>query len=328
MVGAGSHRPVRVSSIRELGQPPLLTEPLQPGDVLLALGKSDLSEGIRVATDGRYSHAALWTGESVIEASLPGVQELSPHEFAGKQRYIDAYRYRASASQRLQVVEKARAYCSVYEYSKMDLVLMSSLQTLTLWLNDAWVAYNVSYWSGTVRQLFSSRRARQLYNELQTRFSRAKRGSLTCVELAIRAYLDSGLRITIRIDPSGQFDFESLTKAVRSLYALNQAAGLEEPRVTQLLAMDSDYLALQDELEWFHELETRLRSTEDPRLKEEDYQLTVAEIQAMRMVAGEQFSAALVTPKQLENSPEFCCLGRLDATQWARGNVADGMGKA
>lgn len=46
---------------------------LKPGDIILTADNTIPSKGIRVATLGRYSHAALWTGGTLIEATLKGV---------------------------------------------------------------------------------------------------------------------------------------------------------------------------------------------------------------------------------------------------------------
>ena len=46
---------------------------LKPCDIILTSDKTFTSKGIRLATLGRYSHAALYVGGTTIEATLNGV---------------------------------------------------------------------------------------------------------------------------------------------------------------------------------------------------------------------------------------------------------------
>ena len=48
---------------------------LRPADVLLSRGTSEISDAIVAADGASYSHAALWSGERVIEAVLEGILE-------------------------------------------------------------------------------------------------------------------------------------------------------------------------------------------------------------------------------------------------------------
>lgn len=51
---------------------------LRLGDVVLTSERAIPSKAIRLATAGRYSHAALWVGGSLIEATLSGVFSANP----------------------------------------------------------------------------------------------------------------------------------------------------------------------------------------------------------------------------------------------------------
>lgn len=48
---------------------------LAPGDVLLSRSSTEVGNAIVAADGGSYSHAALWTGATVIEAALAGTAE-------------------------------------------------------------------------------------------------------------------------------------------------------------------------------------------------------------------------------------------------------------
>ncbi|CAD7534332.1 hypothetical protein G9455_11570 [Aeromonas hydrophila] len=51
---------------------------LEPGDIILTSEKSWSSAGIRLATLGKYSHAAIYVGKTIIEATLDGVFSKNP----------------------------------------------------------------------------------------------------------------------------------------------------------------------------------------------------------------------------------------------------------
>lgn len=51
---------------------------LEPGDIILTGTKEPASLGVRAATASRYSHAAIWVGDTLIEATLNGVFSKNP----------------------------------------------------------------------------------------------------------------------------------------------------------------------------------------------------------------------------------------------------------
>lgn len=112
-------------------QGPLLqTHALRPADVLLSRGEGDISDAIVASDGGSYSHAALWSGSSIIEARLDGVRERA---WVGER---DVYRYMvdgqplgAEVAQR--IVDIARAKVG-REYATHELYLLGALFTLGL----------------------------------------------------------------------------------------------------------------------------------------------------------------------------------------------------
>lgn len=83
---------------------------LQPADILLVRGTSDLSKGIMQADGGNYSHAALWSGDHVVESTLPLVRAVTLAESIAGVELVDAYRYRSQIEQPLSIVSKALQY--------------------------------------------------------------------------------------------------------------------------------------------------------------------------------------------------------------------------
>ncbi len=66
---------------------------LQPGDVLLSCGAEALSQLICKVDGGWYSHAAVWDGNKVVEATDNGVERRVLADDMKQQWYIDAYRW-------------------------------------------------------------------------------------------------------------------------------------------------------------------------------------------------------------------------------------------
>lgn len=76
------------TQVRKITQDDLL-----PGDVLLSFGTGTLSDMIRILSGGLYSHAAVWDGENVIEATERGVKRDTLQFETTAQVYVDAYRW-------------------------------------------------------------------------------------------------------------------------------------------------------------------------------------------------------------------------------------------
>jgi hypothetical protein len=125
------------SAFFELGEdyprppgPRLHPAALEPADVLLSRGVGDLADCIAASDGGCYSHAALWSGEAVIEARLDGVRERALLEER------DVYRYRhansgLSEAQATAVVARARSRLGG-EYATHELLLLGALFALGL----------------------------------------------------------------------------------------------------------------------------------------------------------------------------------------------------
>jgi uncharacterized protein YycO len=93
---------------------------LKPADILLSTGSAKVSTVIRVGTMSRFSHAALYIGESqVIEAIGVGVVRQSLEDALSDDTLVSVYRrMRMSDQQAQQVIRYAKAQVGKpYDYS-------------------------------------------------------------------------------------------------------------------------------------------------------------------------------------------------------------------
>lgn len=107
---------------------------LRVGDIVLTAESSVPSKGIRVATLGRYSHAAVWVGGTLIEATLEGVFSSNPQRLlADHPEHLAVYRSRdplpAEAASR--ICEYARSQVGSL-YALPEAMLMLFMRTLRM----------------------------------------------------------------------------------------------------------------------------------------------------------------------------------------------------
>ena len=266
------------------------------GDILLSKGDLAHAKGIAMTTGGSYSHATLWSGDRVIEATLPRVQEVALEDFEGHVDYIDAFRHRRLGDRGAAVVAHARDLVT-RPYSRIDLLLTSAISVLSAWPKAPWPRYNALYQAG---------RARTLLDRISQLYLHGKGDALTCVELVVRAHTTVGLPIHVRIDPKGEVDWSLVWTSLKSLYALDGTArrrdheGVAGPGKLhgELAAWES----LDAELQWAQQCQRSLSA---------GYELGVAKIAALDLTVGEDWPAAFVTPQQLEDSPSLERQGRV-----------------
>jgi len=96
--------------------PPISESDLLPGDVLLSYGgDADLIDlVIRKLDDGIYSHAAVWDGKCVVEATLRGVRRSTLKEEL-TQQYVDVYRWQPTPPAGHELGDKTYPYQPVTE---------------------------------------------------------------------------------------------------------------------------------------------------------------------------------------------------------------------
>lgn len=87
---------------------------LELGDIILTAEKGAVSKGVRVATLSKYSHAAIYVGGTIIEATLGGVFSKNPQRLIfDSENQVAVYRYRGELSE-----EQVKVICN-YARSKV-----------------------------------------------------------------------------------------------------------------------------------------------------------------------------------------------------------------
>ena len=262
---------------------------LRAGDILLSVGVGRTSEAIRAFDGGKYSHAALWTGESIIESTTPDVVKhtLEASLAAHPRRYVDAYRHEQLGAPAAQVVAAAERYVN-RPYAFGDLALAALVIGTTSWLPT------------TASQERALLGACELNRFLDLR--RRKVGKLvTCTELVARAYFEAGT--PIRVIPEGGQRLNR--EAVEALFE-----GLGELWREAAPKRDSSDAALRWD-ETRSRLLSRYIELADVEMDEGAF-VRAGRVRALAaMIAGSEWGANLVTPRYLEKSPDLECVGRV-----------------
>jgi Permuted papain-like amidase enzyme, YaeF/YiiX, C92 family len=293
---------------------------LQMGDVLLSEGDSELSRAIRSLDGGRYSHAGLWAGEALIESTLPVVRCASLAEAAEHALVIDVYRHRTAERVRPAVLDAARGYLS-RPYGALNLGLSTLVVALSTLMPGEWSSLNLLYGAGNLKRIAGLLRA--------TVAAELRSPQVTCVELVGRAFSEASASLSIHLEGHGRFDALEFLKAVRGLVERMRDAEPDELEV----ALPAT------ELQWLVELESSVAAgqgapAEDPNAwqgirrqwatdlgmeaaslpadpESPLLELSAPEIRATRLVVGRTWVPELLTPRQLERSPELELRGRI-----------------
>jgi hypothetical protein len=289
----------------------------------LSLGASKLSDLIHELDGGSYSHAAIWSGEQVIEATLPRVHEITLQQASEKAQYVDAFRYRdAGAPSGESVVGSAREYLG-RPYSEEGLLLSSATYALTSRLRDP---------DQQLRALFSIEQLAavvELLRKIRRELGEVKE-RVTCVELAVRAHIDAKLPVEVQLRAHPPFSRELFLQSLEELWKLRK----ERLRDTEPAhPVDAPEHAAGPDLAWRDDPVARLMSTPAPReigpeadaawitltewARTEladglDLEISAGPIRD-RLLVGRDWSAWLVTPHQLETSPSLRFVCRLPA---------------
>lgn len=109
-------------------------EKLQKGDIILTSGSNLQSKFIRLATISRYSHAAIWVGGTIIEATRKGVFSKNPQRLmVDEAKHLAVYRSKIPLSKEVErkVCEYAQSRVGSL-YSIPEAALMLPLRTINV----------------------------------------------------------------------------------------------------------------------------------------------------------------------------------------------------
>jgi len=264
---------------------------LQPGDVMLSLGTGKISAAIQALDGGDYSHAAIWTGDRVIESTTPCVRERSLAESLREhpREYVDVYRHKSmSPGAASAVVTSARQYVD-RTYSYGDLFLCASLISIAGAFPDK-------------KQARFLKEACEFLHFLS--LNRPPNGAhVTCTQLVVQAFSSSGL--PIRIYPRGgvQFDLRAVVGGVEEL-----AWGDTKKEIAD------DGLSEEEQREWLafqialHEKCAELCAPEVTAslVTEDGVKGPLARWDGRSAVRAEgEWRSNLVTPRNLQTSPDL-----------------------
>ena len=185
--------------------PPIRSDQLREGDVLLSYSKDGFGSPAyfaRLLDTGDYSHAAYWTGASVIEAVGSGVREIPLDQTLPKQEYLHAYRYvpsnavgRGSGFDPSRVTKRARTFVGA-RYAPARLVTIGVL-----------VGLGRASGVPAIREFLASDLRLELRREIEQIRNSGAPAPMICSELVATAFFDAtddhAYALEVVYDPSG-----------------------------------------------------------------------------------------------------------------------------
>jgi hypothetical protein len=168
----------------ELSRPdgPILSpSDLRPADVLLSRGVGPISDAIVAADRAAYSHAAIWSGDSIIEATIKGGVAKNP---PGGERYVFRYHPELDTARAASIVDVAHAQVG-NQYATAEIHLLAVVF-------KKWGAVERPRQSlaSTLLNLLGGSSAPRLEAWLQERYARS--APRICSELVAVAYYTAG----------------------------------------------------------------------------------------------------------------------------------------
>ena len=271
---------------------------LLPADVLLSRGHGRIADMIVAADRAGYSHAALWSGTAVIEATGDGIAE---RPFVGTS---DVYRYLRNGrpldeALRMRIVQTARGYLGA-GYAHGELLLLGALVAFG-WRPERPLLE-------TALELLGGPEAPQLALFFENRLASQGRMPMICSELVARAFYE--------VDPTHAYALRVSTARAR-----NNTAPRSSRAASSLTARSaSDVFAANDagdapDSAGYAQLERRCRELlASPSAVHTD-SFTLGE---RKVLFGEVAIDAVtlrplpaITPGDLEHSPDLVWLGQL-----------------
>ena len=277
--------------------PPIDKKDLRPGDVLLSFGDPGdwIDCLIAKLDDGIYSHAAVWDGTSVVEATLRGVLRTTIED-EETQAHLDAYRWQPSPPDGHELGDGKYPYRPVTD--EADKIAQSGTKYSYDKLMLAALVIGISKVpvDAKTRAL-----VRTLANKIAAWVLAHEKQGMTCTEVVSTSFWDASADRCYAIDilVDGSRDFEAIGAV---------AAGPRGPRAKRPLSgYERDKRKC---LELFLKAASSLQR---------DAFKAWAEAQAGALKFGPRAAQgggpdvplACVTPRDLQRSPDLKCIGRL-----------------
>lgn len=272
---------------------------LHPGDVLLSNGSDWIDKLICRLDDGIYSHAAIWDGNCVIEATLRGVLR-SSLEDEETQLYVDAYRWQPEPPAGHVLGDAAYPYQPVtaqadkladeglgYAYKKLMLAAL------------------VIGMSKVPANRVTRRLVRIVLDELAAwivdQIDKGGKRGMTCTEVVSTSFWQAAAdeKYAIKIVVDGSRDDESLRAVAQG------------PLNARARGSRSDYEREKREcLELFLKADHSVKRRDLAALAAAHFGARAKGV-VEQAAGGPDVPLACVTPRDLQRSPDLKCIGRL-----------------
>ena len=282
----------------------VLPNQLLPGDVLLFHGTGFISDMIRLFDGSQYSHAALFTGQKVVEAISTGItaSDLAKDESIIKAEYVHVYRFISNDGHRLgdtgyavqpilntagQFVAKADRYA--YE----QILLLAALAAT----RRIPVVSDIPFLRWMLRNILDNAA------EVVAKIVAAGKEPMICSELVYRCYTESGPQYDLVIRGADTLAARMQARLLLSQAAIAPGGNLQEAEALQA-ELDA-FLAKYERAKLKGRLAAKVKGGK-----------TVGKRGGINTASSTIGSTALavadfVTPRDLRDSPDLSLVGTL-----------------
>jgi hypothetical protein len=283
---------------------------LRPGDVLLSCGFDAISRLISKMDGGAYSHTAVWDGENVVEAITQGVGKFPLHEETDAQWYVDVYRWHTDTQPPHMmgepeyppdpVTKRAGEIAATKAKYAYDKLLMGAF---LIWVSkqpdDVWLRKLIRLYGDDIE--------RWINDHILNQDSRG----ITCTEVVCNSFWEAAppprlphdYKISIRID--GSRNFRGLSY-LRAKLADNSASAPQSASEYDAIAMKFGLLYLRA----MRFEDAQFSNLENLQSRHADVAGTARGL-GPTAVVGDGVPPFFVSPRELQQSPNLVCIGRL-----------------
>ena len=253
------------------------TGALQAGDVLLSFGDGTISDVIRLIDGGHYSHGAVFDGVEIVEAGLRGVVKTPLDAEIQEQKYVDVYRFHSDQGDPLASPGwpadpiVKRAHDYLDKGTRYADNQLYLVGVLIL-LKRTLTRVEKATLQAVLKEVFDL--YKRIHDGGETR-------SVVCSELVYRSFYEA--------EPERRYAL-TIKDTFGPLQAGSQPLDFPSPVASQdaAYALDAEYQAM------LKEFEARFR-----------------QVNPLPLTASSDIAAEMVSPHDLERSPNLKLIGRL-----------------